>query len=128
MWRLKLIYDKALLSFNANFNLRPYTEEFRAAANIPAPATPKLTLNSADGGGAAASLGKDLAVEARHMVGVCLASVGDTRRAVEWYDKVLKLEPAHREALTNKAQGLREMASEPQAGLGVAAHEFECKT
>ena len=41
---------------------------------------------------------------------------------------MLKLEPSHREALTNKAQGLREMASEPQAGLASCArHVIGCR-
>ena len=89
------------------FHLRDFRaagKQYRAAVNIPPAA--------AAGRGAG---GKDLAVEARHMLGVCLASVGETQSAVGWYDKALKLDPGHREALTNKAQGLRELANDPPA-------------
>ena len=91
-----------------HFLLKDYlaaATHFRAAAALalPLPLAPASTAAAAAAARAAAR-DSATAVEARHMLGVCLASTGDVGAAVEWYDRVLEVDPRHREALTNKAQ------------------------
>jgi hypothetical protein len=68
------------------FQLREYraaAEHFKAAANLPVPATSSSSSSSSVARARARELAA--AVEARHMLGVCLASVGDVRAAVVWW-------------------------------------------
>jgi Flp pilus assembly protein TadD len=42
-----------------------------------------------------------------NLVGICEANLGNTQSALQAYDKALELDPAYKEALLNKASGVR---------------------